>query len=224
MNMGNSARGIVLQRIRVALQDVPTSERPEDVSVVQNYRHHASATREAVIEQFIEYAADYKVVVQRVDERSLPQAIAEACRQRGVQQLVVPSDLPESWWPSQIEVVFDDNTLNYEQLDSSDSVLTSCVLAIAQTGTIVLNSGYLQGLRAITLLPDYHLCIVFENQIVNLVPEAITYLHNAVLTERRPITFISGPSATSDIELNRVEGVHGPRTLHIFVVHEGFHK
>jgi L-lactate dehydrogenase complex protein LldG len=111
----------------------------------------------------------------------------------------------------------DSNTLTYQQLDESDGVLTGCALGIAQTGTIVLDDGAHQGRRALTLLPDYHLCVVYEDQIVDLVPEAITRLHEAV-QQRRPITFISGPSATSDIELSRVEGVHGPRTLHVLVV------
>ena len=106
------------------------------------------------------------------------------------------------------------------KLDESDGVLTGCALGIAQTGTIVLDDGTHQGRRVITLLPDYHLCAVYEDQIVDLVPEAITRLHDAVLHYRRPLTFISSPSATSDIELSRVEGVHGPRTLHVLVVND----
>jgi L-lactate dehydrogenase complex protein LldG len=111
-----------------------------------------------------------------------------------------------------------DTGLTNAQLDESDGVLTGCALGIAQTGTIVLDSGPLQGRRVLTLLPDYHLCVVRADQIVDLVPEAITQLDQAVREQRRPITFISGPSATSDIELNRVEGVHGPRTLEVLVV------
>ncbi len=214
----DTAREAILQSIRAALHDVPADERPEDAAVARDYRQSGSAAREEVVEQFIERVADYKVLVQRVEEEGLSQAIATACTARGVQRLVIPADLPTSWRPSQVELLSDTNTLSYEQLDTSDGVLTGCALSIAQTGTIVLNGGASQGRRAITLLPDYHLCVVFENQIVDLVPEAITHLRDAVLGERRPITFISGPSATSDIELNRVEGVHGPRTLHVLVV------
>lgn len=219
MNTTNTARETILQRIRTALHDVPSTEQLVDEPAPRDYRQSGSATREDVIAQFIERVADYKVMVQRVDARSLSQAIAEACVKRGVQHLVIPADVPEDWRPPQVELLPDNTTLSYEQLDTSDGVLTGCALAIAQTGTIVINGGVAQGRRALTLLPDYHLCIVFEHQIVDLVPEAIADLRDAVLAERRPITFISGPSATSDIELNRVEGVHGPRTLHVLVVH-----
>jgi L-lactate dehydrogenase complex protein LldG len=209
----------MLQRIRAALRDVPPGEQPEDVVVERNYRHSGTETREEVVERFIERVAEYKVIVQRVEEASLPQAILLACTARGVQRLVIPADLPEEWLPTSVEPLRDSNTLTNEQMDASDGVLTGCALGIAQTGTIVLDDGAYQGRRALTLLPDYHLCVVYEDQIVDLVPEAISRLHDAVLRERRPLTFISGPSATSDIELNRVEGVHGPRTLHVLVVH-----
>jgi L-lactate dehydrogenase complex protein LldG len=217
MSTGNTAREIILQRIRTALRDVPAEEQPDDVVVARNYRHSGTDPREEVVERFAERVAEYKVAVQRVEESSLPQAIAAACTARNIHHLVIPADLPESWLPTNIELLRDSNTLTYEQLDTSDGVLTGCALGIAQTGTIVLDGGPHQGRRAITLLPDYHLCVVYENQIVDLVPEAITRLQAAV-QQRHPITFISGPSATSDIELNRVEGVHGPRTLDVLIV------
>jgi L-lactate dehydrogenase complex protein LldG len=217
MSTGNTAREVILQRIQAALRDVPPAEQPADVAVGRTYLHSGTEPREEVVERFVERVAEYKVTVQRIEEASLLQAIATACAARSVHRLVVPADLPESWLPPNIEPLRDSNTLTYEQLDKSDGVLTGCALGIAQTGTIVLDDGAHQGRRAITLLPDYHLCVVYEDQIVDLVPESITGLHDAVL-QRRPITFISGPSATSDIELNRVEGVHGPRTLDVLVV------
>jgi L-lactate dehydrogenase complex protein LldG len=170
------------------------------------------------LDRFVERVAEYKVTVRRIEEDWLPEAIATACTARGVRRLIIPRDLPGHWFPAGVERLQDDSTLTYEQLDTSDGVLTGCALGIAQTGTIVLDGGAHQGRRVITLLPDYHLCVVYENQIVNLVPEAIARLGDAVLRHRRPITFISGPSATSDIELIRVEGVHGPRTLDVLVV------
>ena len=121
--------------------------------------------------------------------------------------------------PGGIEVLRDsDAQLTNDELDRSDGVLTGCALGIAQTGTVVLDAGEAQGRRALTLLPDYHLCVVREDQVVGLVPEAFTELRDTVVGEGRAITFISGPSATSDIELNRVEGVHGPRTLEVLIV------
>lgn len=218
MNTGNSAREQMLRRIRLAIRDVPTDEQPQDAVVPRNYRHNEIEPREEVVQRFIERVAEYKVTVRRVEDAALPVAIATSCRERHVRRLVVPADVPAQWLPPGVEPLRDDNTLTYEQLDKSDGVLTGCALGIAQTGTIVLDDGVHQGRRVITLLPDYHLCIVYEDQIVGLVPEAMTRLHDAVVHQRRPITFISGPSATSDIELSRVEGVHGPRTLDVLVV------
>ena len=217
MSTGNPAREAILQRIRTALRDVPSDEQLQDVTVTREYRRSGTDPHEEVVERFVERVTEYKVTVQRVEESSLPQAIATACTARSVHRLVIPADLPEHWLPASVEPLRDSNTLTYEQLDKSDGVLTGCALGIAQTGTIVLDDGPHQGRRAITLLPDYHLCVVYEDQIVDLVPEAITGLHDTVL-RGQPITFISGPSATSDIELNRVEGVHGPRTLDVLVV------
>ena len=107
--------------------------------------------------------------------------------------------------------------LSHEQISETDGVLTGCAVAIAETGVIVLDGDAAQGRRALTLLPDYHLCVVARERIVEVVPEAVDALH-AAATAGRPMTWIAGPSATSDIEFNRVEGVHGPRTLDVLVV------
>ncbi|MCA1848041.1 MAG: lactate utilization protein C, partial [Actinobacteria bacterium] len=158
--------------------------------------------------------------VRRVQADELAGAIEEALRRRGVKRLVVLPYLPREWIPEGVDTLRDAARprLTKEELDGSDGVLTGCAVGIAQTGTIVLDSGRAQVRRALTLLPDYHLCVVREDQIVGLVPEAFAEFEVAVKNEGRAITFISGPSATSDIELDRVEGVHGPRTLEVLIV------
>ena len=213
----NTARAEILQRIRDALVDVPRDETPEAVPVPRDYLLTGPSSREERIERFIERVAEYKAAVRRVAPEDLPGAIATACAARHMRRLVVPSDVPGEWLPQGVEILRD-NALSNEQLETSDGVVTGCALGIAQTGTIVLDSGPGQGRRAITLLPDYHLCVIRDDQVVGLVPEAVARLGEAVRVGRRPLTWISGPSATSDIELCRVEGVHGPRTLEVLVV------
>jgi L-lactate dehydrogenase complex protein LldG len=209
-----SSRRAILDRIAVALEDVPASELPEHVEVPRNYAH---VERGNVVERFVERIADYETTVRRV---TLPGdtagAIAERCLARGVRRLGVPSDLPDDWRPAGVELVRE--RFDPRELDALDGALTGCALAIAETGTIVLDTGARQGSRALTLVPDYHLCVVDEDQIVGGVQEAMVSI--AAITRRlmRPVTFISGPSATSDIEMSRVEGVHGPRTLDVLVV------
>jgi L-lactate dehydrogenase complex protein LldG len=213
------AKDDVLHRIKRALQDVPGKERPDDVPVTREYRQAGALARVELVERFAERLVDYKARVRRVIEGELPSAIAAACAARGARRLVAPADLPKGWAPAELELLRDTGgQLSNQQLDESDGVLTGCALGIAQTGTIVLDGGPAQGRRVLTLLPDYHLCVIRAEQIVELVPEAIARLGPAVREERRPITMISGPSATSDIELNRVEGVHGPRTLEVLIV------
>ncbi len=215
-----SARDEVLVRVRRSLADVPDDERPEDVPMERGYRREDEAPREEIVDRFAEYVAEYEATVHRVSEEELPQTIEEALKRQGVKRLVVPADLPGEWIPDGIEPLRDgpDSCLSNDELDRSDGVLTGCALGVAQTGTIMLDAGERQGRRAITLLPDYHLCVVMEDQVVGLIPEAIERLGDTVRNEGRAVTFISGPSATSDIELNRVEGVHGPRTLEVLIV------
>lgn len=215
-----SAREEILARIRHATDDVPIGERPEDVEVERGYRHADSSSREELVDRFAETVAEYKATVHRISETELPGTIAAALSRRGAQSLVVPEGIPGEWIPDDVRLLRDlaQDRLTVDALDSSDAVLTCCALGIAQTGTIALDSGEGQGRRALTLLPDYHLCVVREEQVYGLVPEAIAALENAVSDAGRAVTFISGPSATSDIELERVEGVHGPRTLEVLIV------
>lgn len=212
-----SERDFVLGRIRKCLSDVPETEKPEDVPVPRAYRTVETLPRAEVLELFIDRVIDYKAIVTKVRPADLPSAIVASCEARGVKRLVVPADLPEGWAPAGVTLLRDPG-LTIDQLESSDGVLTGCAIGIAQTGTIVLDGGPAQGRRILTLLPDYHLCVIREDQVVGLVPEAVARLGPITSAPGRPITLISGPSATSDIELNRVEGVHGPRTLEVLVV------
>jgi len=209
-----TAKETILWRIRRATRNVP-----EDVTVVRGYRKEDTAAREEIVERFAESVAEYEATVRRIKTDELSGAIEEALARRGVKRLVIPPYLPKEWIPEGIETLRDAARprLTNEELDASDGVLTGCALGIAQTGTIVLDSGRAQGRRALTLLPDYHLCVVREDQIVGLVPEAFAKLEGTVKNEGPAITFVSGPSATSDIELDRVEGVHGPRTLEVLI-------
>lgn len=220
-----SARDDVLARIRAAVAAVapprpgdsggaPGAEPPvgsEQASV--SYRERGQLATPAVLDLLADRLADYQAVVRRATTATLAATIAAALAQRGARRLVVPSglDLPLPDWA---EVTIDD-ALTAAELDSLDAVITRAAVAIADTGTIILDGSAGQGRRAISLVPDYHLCIVESDQVVELVPMAVARLAH---TASRPLTWISGPSATSDIELERVAGVHGPRTLEVILV------
>lgn len=212
----SAARNEILARVRRALHDVPRDERPQDVAVPRDYARAGELDVEATVALFAERAGEYHADVRRVPAAHLDQAIDGACARRGVRRLLVPADLPGAWRPAGVEVVVDDGR-DARGLGALDGVLTGCATAIALTGTIALDAGPGQGRRAATLVPDYHLCVVRSEQIVATVPEAIARLAPAAVAPGRPITLISGPSATSDIELVRVDGVHGPRTLDILI-------
>jgi L-lactate dehydrogenase complex protein LldG len=209
----SDAREAMLQRIRQAIGGRPV----EEEAIPRAYLHAGSDERSAIIARFVERVEDYKATVIQTTEAELAAALARVCAERGFRRLVAPDDLPDAWLPEGVEVLRDEPTLSYEALDTVDAVLTGCRLGIAQTGTIVLDGGAGQGRRALSLVPDAHLCVIQAGQIVDLAPEAIAALQASAT---KPITFISGPSATSDIELSRVEGVHGPRTLIVLLVTE----
>jgi L-lactate dehydrogenase complex protein LldG len=206
----DAARAEVLGRIRSALGDGPAA--PE---VPRAYRGPGEGPGGDVVARFAERCAEYRATVRRVARDELPEAVAQACAERGAGRIVVPPGGPATL--RGVEVVVDDPPLSARALDGLDGVLTGCALAIAETGTIVLDGGELSGRRAITLVPDFHVCVVEASNVVASVPDAIAALAGAA-AEGRPITLVSGPSATSDIELDRVEGVHGPRTLVVLLV------
>lgn len=202
-----SARDEVLARIRGALGQNPTA-----APVPRDYRasgDHAPGSPELAT-QLVDRLEDYRAVVVRAadNDQAIGIAIAETLAQRGVRQVVIPPGLPPEWTAEGLEVRRDDGTATPRELDTVPAVVTGSAVAVSETGTIILDGGDRCGRRAITLVPDTHVCVVATRDIVQTVPEALRRLDPA-----RPLTFISGPSATSDIELSRVEGVHGPRTL-----------
>jgi L-lactate dehydrogenase complex protein LldG len=153
--------------------------------------------------------------VHRVADAEIAQAVERIASEAGARSIGIPADLPDDWRPEGIELV-EDASLSVPELDALDGALTTCALGIAEVGAFVLDAGPGQGRRALSLVPDLHICVVREDQVVGLVPEAVERLEGSVRAGR-PLTFVAGPSATSDIELDRVEGVHGPRTLHVVV-------
>jgi L-lactate dehydrogenase complex protein LldG len=210
----SGAREAMLARARAALS--PAAEIPEVPRAYRQAGALGAGGDSVTADLFCERVADYRATVSRVRSDELSGALMAACVQREARRIAVPAQAPP-WTVEGVELVRDDPALSPRQLDALDGVLSGCALAIAETGTIVLDGLGASGRRALTLVPDYHLCVVKAVDIVPSVPDAVSALARAA-TEARPITFISGPSATSDIELVRVEGVHGPRTLDVFVV------
>jgi L-lactate dehydrogenase complex protein LldG len=195
-----SSRDLILGRVRAALGDGG-----EPVVVPRNYRRGGSA---ADLDLLVERLVDYKAVVHRTDD--VAGIVAKTLSPRA--ELLVPPGLDLSWVPPTVSARTDDG-LDPARIAAAGGVLTAATVAVAETGTIVLDGSPDQGRRIISLLPDLHICVIRPEQVVASVPEAL-----ARLDPRRPLTWISGPSATSDIELNRVEGVHGPRNLHVILL------
>jgi L-lactate dehydrogenase complex protein LldG len=207
MNDHDHARTAVLGRIRAALGAEP----PAPVVVPRDYDREPLSGRGDVA-RFAETVAEYRAQVTRIDDAAAIGATVASLVPTGG-RVVVPADLPAAW-VERVDALADNpaDPLSIAQLETAAAVVTGCAVGIAVTGTIVLDAGKTQGRRALTLIPDHHICVVFTDQIVNTVPQAF-----AALNPLRPLTFISGPSATSDIELIRVEGVHGPRTLDVLL-------
>jgi L-lactate dehydrogenase complex protein LldG len=201
-----NAREAILARVRDALRDVPAGEALEPTA----YQPPPPPSGNAVA-RFAERVSDYRATVREADD--LAATILRVCAEQDARRLGVPAKLLEGWRPDGLELV-EDHGLTARELDALDGAITGCALAIAETGTIVLDGGERSGRRALTLVPDLHLCLVDRGQVVATVSDAIRALEGA----RGPFTFVSGPSATSDIELDRVEGVHGPRRLEVLLV------
>ena len=213
----SDARGEILDRIRAALSDVPSEEQASDVSVAREYLRGTDEPAAIRIERLAGRLRDYHAEVHTVAAAEISQAVNRCCAVLDLRRVVVPASLPEAWRPADVDVV-EDESLAASELDELDAAVTGCAAAIAETGTLVLDGTGTSGRRVITLVPDHHICIVAEDQVVGSVPEAIAGVAQTVTEHGSPITLISGPSASSDIELTRVEGVHGPRHLIVLIV------
>ncbi|MFR9799367.1 LutC/YkgG family protein [Streptomyces sp. MS06] len=222
-----SSRERILGRVRRALADVPVDGAAAahaapgthpgyEQAVPREYlRSHGDGDARGTVDLLAANLADYRAVVHRTGEEELPLLLMRLLARRGCRYVLVPPGLPPRWMSAAGPTRVPDRAVSTpEELDRVESVVTGCALAIAETGTIVLDGSPDQGRRRITLVPDHHICVVrVPEQVVSSVPEAL-----ARLDPVRPLTWISGPSATSDIELDRVEGVHGPRTLEVVLV------
>lgn len=226
--MNGSARDEVLARVRAALATPGTHHPRVDGPPATGGGLAVPTDRAEILDLFVERVEDYRAVVERVRESDLPAAVASALDVHHATSVVAPTGLDVSWLDAarsagvtvSMEMEINDSDRpNATKLDAIAGAVTTATVAIAVTGTIVLDHGPGQGPRALTLVPDLHVCIVRAEQVVADVPEATTALGDSVRAGR-PLTWVSGPSATSDIELERVEGVHGPRTLHVLVVDE----
>jgi L-lactate dehydrogenase complex protein LldG len=200
----SSAKEEILARVRAALGPSPVA--PE---IPREYRSAGTLPRDGIVDLFCERVAEYQATVHRVPAAEAAEVVRSILA--GAARVGVPVGFPDLG----LSIIADDE-LSIEVLDTLDAVVTGSALAIADTGTIILDSGPASGRRALTLVPDHHVCIVDAATIVPSVPDAVAQLAEAA-AEGRPITLISGPSATSDIELDRVEGVHGPRRLDVLV-------
>ena len=211
----SGAKDEILNRIRQSVAGSPEAERRNEWTAIQrSFRRTGSLTFEQRIALFCDRLLDYGAGVHESSPEQLRTVISHVLAQRGKQTIIVPPAWPEERMPLGIQAIRDEG-LSLDALDRSEGIITACTVAIAMTGTIVLQGGPLEGRRALSLIPDYHLCLVQADQIVELVPEAIERL-SPVSTA--PLTLISGPSATADIEMMRVQGVHGPRTLDVVIV------
>lgn len=207
-----SARDDILGRVRAAVDGSADVRRPAEPADPL-----AGTPDNAAVERFVDRIVDYNAGIDRIGPDDIARAVGAACRTHTVGSLLVSDGVPTEWLAGVadggVRLVPDSPELTAADLDDIDGVLSGCAVAVAETGTIVLDGSAGQGRRVASLVPDVHLCVVAADQLVASVPQAVARLDGT-----RPATWISGGSATSDIELNRVEGVHGPRTLHVLFV------
>ncbi len=210
------ARIAILSGIQSALRSSNDEDRiaSEYAAIPRTYKREGTLGQEARLELFVHRLREYDARVSRVSSEGISFEVARVLSARGCKRMVVPAGVPASWLPDGFSFESAAEFNNYE-LDHVDGVLTGCTVAIAETGSIVLQHASAQGPRILSLVPDYHLCVVFADQVVETVPESFARLEG---TSSLPTTFFSGPSATADIEMTRIKGVHGPRFVDVVLV------
>ena len=212
--MSLSAREEIFGRIHAALPEQPGDVAASYQSIPRLYNRTGSLDAQARLELFIDRLLDYDAdIIQVQTDTELPAAIKQALEKNGHSRILAAEEFPAAWLPSGLALEIDRGLVTAE-VDRAQAVLTTCEIAIASTGTIILIHGGAQGRRVLTLLPDHHVCLVRRNQVVEFVPEALQAIS---ARSAGPITTISGPSATSDIEMTRIRGVHGPRRLTVIL-------
>ncbi len=209
----SSARDEILERIRDATGGSSENREADYRTIPRNYIRQGSMPIESRLGLLVDRLQDYGATVFYTKDGQIASAVAHAMQSRDKKSLLIPRDMPRPWLPDGFQ--FFSEGPNYQEVDASEGVLTDCALTIASTGSIVLRHSAGEARRALSLIPDYHLCVVFAQQVVETVPEAIRQMEAFATL---PITTIAGPSATADIEMIRVKGVHGPRTLDVILV------
>lgn len=209
----STPREEILERIRDALGGSTVNREADYAAIPREYVRHGSLDVEAKLDLLVDRLHDYGATVFHSGDGEIASSVAVALRSRDKGSLLIPRDLPRAWLPDGFQ--FFREGPNYHEVDASEGVLTDCALAIAKTGSIVLRHSAGEARRALSLIPDYHLCVVFASQVVETVPEGVQQMKAFA---NIPITTIAGPSATADIEMIRVKGVHGPRMLDVILV------
>jgi L-lactate dehydrogenase complex protein LldG len=216
MPTNTDARAAILDSIRTALhaQEDATAIAAEYAAIPRNYKRTGTLEGPALLDRLAQRLTEYGAGVHRTSTETVREEIARILTERGRKQIAIPDGLPAEWLPNGFDF---QNATHFDdyQLDKTDGVLTGCTVAIAETGSLVLQNAAAQGPRMLSLVPDYHLCVVFAGQVVETVPGSFARLD---ATSTLPTTFISGPSATADIEMTRIQGVHGPRFLDVLLV------
>jgi L-lactate dehydrogenase complex protein LldG len=209
----SAARDEILERIRRAMGGTTPEREAEYAAIPRNYVRGGSLDTDAKLDLLVDRLQDYGATVFHSRDGEIASAVTSALKARGKGSLLIPRDLPRAWLPDGFH--FFREGPSYQEVDASEGVLTDCALAIASTGSIVLRHSAGEARRALSLIPDYHLCVVLASQVVETVPEGVQQMKAFA---NIPITTIAGPSATADIEMIRVKGVHGPRTLDVILV------